>query len=184
MQLEKGNSMEKLNSLVAQVKNAADKLKGEIAAIDSRISEAQKELSSLVDSKLTKSEFMEFVTEDIRRKGLVFAGRLKQLVGERRTNFMRTEGAMKQPGASLLFPYLTGSYVIGQQVTDEAIYWYFPEIIRDRFETAIADLEWPEGTMPVEAKRTAIRMIEGRIEALNAERDTLADELIGAGLAG
>lgn len=181
---EKGNSMGKLESLIGQVKNAADKLKGEVYALDTLIQSAYSQRAMLTEEKVSKADFMSYIAEDIRRRGEDFKRKIARLANEGKKDFGTLENTMSNPVGRLPYPYLNGDFHYTVTMTDDAFYWFFPDVIVTRLSDAISDLDWPGDVMPVADRKEAIKKIDHEIETLTAARDDLANELVLAGLAG
>lgn len=175
--------MEKLSSLIGQVKKAADKLKGEIYALDVRIEEAFSQRARLTEGNVSKSDFMAYVAEDIRRRGEVFKRKLTASIKAGKKEFGTLDPLMSNPSGRMNYSYLSAEHYV-PNVPEEAFYWYFPEIIVERMSDAISGLPWPDDAMPVAERREVIKKLDQEISELTAERDTLANDLIRAGLAG
>lgn len=173
--------MEKLNSLLSQVKAAADTLKGGIAELDEQINAAHQRRAILTGETVTKADFLAYVEADIKAMGNMFAKKIQRHMAGKKTDFGSLETA-HQAGRGMNIPYLTLDRSLPTVMTEEAVYLYFGDQILSGFAKAIDGMEWDD-TMPADARRKELAKLDGKISSLKKERDELAQELINAGLA-
>lgn len=176
--------------LYAKLKTAAEGIKGEITAIDNRVAALQAEREVLTDAPVSKDDFMTYVREDIARRGQMYVHRIKGFAGRKARgnakldpSFSHLEQAF-QSNRLQAFPFMNGEDAFdGFNPTADAFYWYFGELIAERFSVAL-DLahDWPVGGVPVAERRKQIAAIDEELDSLTEKRDSLAAELINAGM--
>jgi len=176
--------------LFAKLKTAAVGIKAEIAEIDNRVSVLQAEREVLTDASVSKEDFMTYVREDIARRGQLYVHRIKGFAkGNARGNaklnpsFSHLEHAF-QNNRLQGFPFMNGEDAFdGFNPSADAFYWYFGDLIAERFCAAL-DLvhDWPTSSIPVEERRKQIAAIDDELDSLIEKRDSLAAELINAGM--
>lgn len=173
--------MSELKSLLAQMGKAANEVVGKIRALDAQIEQLNAKCSEISDAPLAKSDFMEFVREDIRRRGASYPTRLKIKWARdlRHLHFSVWERTF-QGGTDQMIPYLDGDVCNpGIFFKPDAFYWLFGDLIATRFEAAVDVLPWPTPGLPIAERRIEIEKFGKQIEALVSERDELAAELQG-----
>lgn len=173
--------MSEFKSLLAQMGKAANDVVGKIRALDAQIEQLNVKRGELSDAPLAKSDFMEYVREDIRRRASSFPTRLKIKWARdlRHLHFSVWERTF-QSGTDQMIPYLDGDVCNpGIHFKPDAFYWLFGDLIATRFEAAVDALPWPTPGLPIAERRIEIEKLEQQIEALESERDELASELQG-----
>jgi uncharacterized coiled-coil protein SlyX len=174
-----------INPLVAEVIAAANGVRSQIRALDDEVATLQKQRQDLIDPPISRADFMEYVREDISRQSKVFPAMLKTKFGNGRpfgNNFEKLERVYAGHGKGLqAFPYFNWSLDdLGFKLEPAAFYWYFTELIQERFELAIQDFDWPTESMPVAERRERIKKIDAQISDLTARRRVLQGQLMSA----
>lgn len=180
---------ENVSDLVGRIELAAQELKARISHLDTCIDEAFHRRDAILKSPMSKADFMAYVRADIRRLGEAHRSILVKMVGNSTLSYPNFDLASSRNQAQ--FSYLTGDSIEmaslpGQQpnMTREAFFWYFGDIIEQRFQDALSGMQWANDVMPVDQRRAVVAEIDGEIAAFRKERDELADQLIQAGIAG
>ena len=62
------------------------------------------------------------------------------------------------------------------------MYWIFGDLIEKRFSDALNQFDWPENGISIEERYKRIQEIDQELEQLNEKRDTLASDLMSAGV--
>lgn len=180
----KGNEVK---DLLSQLRSAAEVIKQQIHEADRKIEVLLVEREALCEARLTKEDFMAYIRNDIQRRAMTYAVRLKNAERKKRFTFgvsfsqlERNEKAFNtQP-----LPYLDGEdYSDGSSIHPGALYWIFGDQIEKRFSDALDQFDWPEGGLSLEERRARLEAIDQELETLNAERDNLANDLMSAGMA-
>lgn len=177
--------MTKLNDLLSQLSTAAHELKKQVVAIDCSIMECQKQRDTLTSSPVSKADFLEYIRADIRRKyqGSRFMNTLKQRLGSVSREFGALEQMDKRVGNQNI-SYLTIDASSTETVKDEAVFFYFEDVILGRIASLVDGEAWPESAVPVEERKTLIVDLDAQIVALRQDRKKLTDQLLAAGLQG
>ena len=175
--------MGKLDSLISQVRDAAKELKAKIAELDEQIAAAHHQRGLITAARVSKADFMAYIAEDIRRRGQSFARKIRYEAERGVHEYGRLEQIMRADNGSLSYPYLTGQFGIPVAITDDAMYWYFADLMVKRLADALDTLDWPEDAMPAVERKAALDKLDTEIKQLNQARDELASQLIEAGLA-
>lgn len=171
--------MSELAKLINQVNLAAETVVARIQEIDSQIAQLDDERAKLVAAPISKSDLMEYVREDIKRRAAFYPTllRMKWSRDGRHTNFPNHERVYSEGGIQAI-PYLDGEISNpGIIFRPDAFYWFFGDLIADGFERGIENLKWPEPGLPLKERRIKIQEIDTKIDALMEERDQLAGEL-------
>lgn len=170
-----------VNPLVAKVINAADAVRAQIQSLDDEINGLYEQRKSITERPVSKSDFMEYVREDIRRRSKVYPLLIKKKWGDKApfNNFEMLERKHRGHGAGLQnFPYLNWDLdLMDFKLEPAAFYWYFSEVIQERFELAIQDFKWPENAMPAAERRQRMEAIDAQISGLLSRRDALKAQL-------
>jgi hypothetical protein len=170
-----------VNPLVAQVRTAADAVRSQIQTLDDEIKGLHEQRRAITEPPVSKADFMEYVREDIRRRSKVYPMMIKKKWGNKQpfNNFERLERTNDGHGDGLQgFPYLNWD-LENMEFRQEpaAFYWYFAEVIKERFELAIQDFDWPTEAMPVAERRQRTEEIDTQISDLIGRRDGLKGQL-------
>ncbi|QLQ03232.1 MAG: hypothetical protein HZY77_10990 [Thiobacillus sp.] len=173
--------MSEIKSLLAQMGKAANEVVAKIRGLDEQIDALVTKRNEIADAPLAKSDLMEYVREDIKRRAESFPTRLKMKWARdgRHLNFINHERVLSGGGVQMI-PYLDGEVANpGIAFKPDAFFWMFGELIEKRFEDAINNLYWPDPGLPLADRRGALEKLNAEIDALQAERDELAEELQG-----
>jgi hypothetical protein len=173
-----------VNPLVAKVVTAADAVRSQIRALDDEIAGLQDQRRKITDAPVSKADFMEYVREDIRRRAKLFPRMLKIKWAERSqyNNFEKLERMFDGHARGLQpFPYISGDLEKeGVDLEPAGFYWYFGDLIEERFEQAIEGLDWPADAMSVSERRQRIEELDSRTKDLIERRDVLTAQLKSA----
>lgn len=173
--------MSEFKSLLAKVKKAADDVRSQIQALDVEIEAFDKQRSAINNAPVSKADFMAYLREDICRRSahLPHVLKTKWARDGQFSNFVRLERVYSNGGLQP-FPYINGEVpVTAVNLDPAAFYWYFGEMVAERFEQAIEGLDWPEDATPVDQRRQQIEEIDSNLEGLMSRRDALAADLLG-----
>lgn len=171
--------MSEIKTLIDQVSLAANKIIARIHELDSQITLLDDERGRIVSEPISKSDLMEYVREDIKRRREFYPTllRTKWAKDGRATNFPNHERIFEEGGVQAI-PYLDGEISNpGIVFRSDAFYWFFGDLIADGFERGIEKLKWPEPGLPLKERRKKIQEIDAQIDALQEEREGLAAEL-------
>jgi hypothetical protein len=170
-----------INPLVAQVVSAADAVRSQIRALDDEISGLQQQRRKITDAPVSKADFMEYVREDISRRAKLFPRMLKVKWADRMpfNNFEKLERMHDGHARGLQpFPYISGDLEKeGVDLEPSGFYWYFGDLIVERFEQAIEGLDWPADAIAVSERRQRIEELDSRTKDLIDRRDVLTAQL-------
>ena len=176
------NKPTEIQSLLTKVKQASDQLKSKIHALDDQVDTLSQRRSVLVHGPLSKADYLEVIRADVQLKARYFA---KSLSRHLQQGFQVGYPAAAQAGAvSLPFRYLDAGSNAGADMAEGAYYFYLEDLIVAGVERALSNRDWPADAVPIAERTKALQTIDGHIEALTAERDTFASELVACGLAG
>lgn len=176
--------MTKLNDLLSQLNTAAHELKKQVVAIDCKILECQKQRDTLTSASVSKADFLDYFKSDIHKKyeKSYFLNELKRNLKRVSHEFGALE--MGKNGGGMNIAYLTGDPVSRVPVTDDAVLFYFEDVILKGISSLLGSEEWPESAVPVEERKTLIVDLDAQIVALKRDRKKLTDQLLAAGLQG
>lgn len=171
--------MSEIKSLLSQISMAANEVVAKIQSLDAQIEELSGQRNEIVNAPLSKSDLMEYVREDVKRRAALYPSFLKTKWARQgqHLDFANHERVFKV-GSAQPIPYLDGEYAMpGIAFRPDAFYWIFGELIEKRFEAALGSLPWPAAGLPLADRRAAIESLDAQIDALTNERDGLAAEL-------
>lgn len=177
--------MSKLDELLNQITAAAKDLKQQVLAIDRQILTCQKQRDELTSAPVSKADFLDYLKSDMRRKyqNSYFLDTLKRRLSSMSREFGALENTDKN-GFSQQVAYLTGDAASAVIIKDEAIFFYFEDVILGRIASLLDGEAWPESAVPVEERKALIADLDKRIISLKQDRKKLTDQLIAAGLQG
>jgi hypothetical protein len=171
----------KLTSLISAFKRAAGEVFGEVSAIDKRIKENRRQREAFLAERVSKEDFIGYVSRTVELKGKPFEQRLQRMVGNMDLTLGRLEIAMKHAGGISL-PLLKGEAFFPEAITEDAVFYYFGEIVTQRIGDAVASLDWPKGVMPAAERLKMIERLDAEYAGLLEQRQALEAELKDAGI--
>lgn len=172
------NSKE-IKGLLSQVRQAAEGLKAKINALDDQIEALYAKRELILSAPLTKADYMAVIRADVQTKARRFRGDLVHHLGMGKINYP----ASKNTNVSgLPIRYLDGGQNVSAPMSESAYYFYFEDAIVSGVERALEGREWPVDASPAAERDTAKQAIDDQIEALNLEREGLADDLVSCGV--
>lgn len=170
-----------INPLVAKVIDAAGAVREEIRKLDGEIEALQVKRRSITEPPVSKDDFMDYVREDIKRRSKLFPISLQKKWANRSeiNVFDRMERMYSGAAGGLQpIPYLSGDLEkMDTGLEPAAFFWFFGEVIEERFAEAINDLPWPEDAMPVAERRARIKEIDAEIDKVSIRRNGLQVQL-------
>lgn len=177
--------MSKLDDLMNQLSAAAKDLKQQVVAIDRQILTCQKQRDTLTSAPVSKADFLNYLKADMRRKyeHSYFLDTLKRRLGSMSREFGALENIDKH-GGSQQVAYLTGDAASAVIIKDEAIFFYFEDVILGRISSLLDGESWSESAVPVEERKALIADLDKQIISLKQDRKKLTDQLVAAGLRG
>ena len=144
----------------------------------------------MLDSHVSRDEYAAYVKADIAKRGELFVHRIKGFArhnarGSARldTSFVALEKALNSSRLQGI-PFMNGEDCFdGFNPTPEAFYWYFGDLIAERFMAALDMVhDWSEGGLPIADRRKRIAEIDQEIETLIERRDGLIGQLNSVGI--
>lgn len=173
------NSKE-IKSLLSQVKQAAEALKAKINALDDQIEALYAKREVILSGPLSKADYMAVIRADVQTKARRFRGDLvRHLDMGAKVNYPASKNANV---SGLPIRYLDGGQNVPELMSESAYYFYFKDAIVNGVERALEGREWPVDAVPLAERDTTKKSIDGQIEALNLEREGLADDLVSCGV--
>lgn len=172
-----------VKGLLAKLRAAADGIKAQIHEADAQIVTLTTERATLTDAPVSREDFMDYVRDDIQRRAASYPNSIARWKRKTFVNnfagFERTHGG----GRNQAFPYLHGEDPHdGNIIETAALYWYFGDLIAERFGAALDAIAWPDESVSVAARRIRIAEIDARLDEITARRDELAAELVSTGM--
>jgi hypothetical protein len=158
--------------------------------LDDEISTLNQERQGLLDAPVSRDEYATYVKADIAKRGELFARRINGFASHKgrgsariNTSFIALERALNGSGLQNI-PFMNGEDCFdGFNPTPEAFYWYFGDLIADRFMAALdAVHDWPKGGVPLVDRRNRIAELDQAIEKLVDRRDELVSQLNSVGI--
>lgn len=168
-----------IRGLLGQVKEAADKIKARIEALDSQIEALYAKRSGLLSAPLSKDDYLATIRLDIQSKSRMFLVYLKRMLENGRQVTFPNMKVAASTGLSIR--YLDAGNGIGE-ITEGGFYYYFEDAIVTGVERALEDAEWPVDAVPAADRQTALSDLDQKISALTVERDTLVNDLVSCGV--
>lgn len=166
-----------IQGLMSQVKQAAVKLKTRIQELDSEIEALYAQRSTIVSAPLSKVDYMAAIRADIQAKAKSYAAKLcRHLEVGAKVDY---PGVERAGGFPIL--YMDAGTVRGNMLED-AYFFYFEDALVSGVERALDGKQWPHSSVSVVERRKSLEGIAAQIDALTAERDALAGELVSCGL--
>jgi hypothetical protein len=171
--------MSDFKALVAEMKKSAADVRSKIKALDVEIEALNEERRAINAAPVSKADFMEYLRSDIQRR----AARMPLLLAQNLTrsgesrNFENLERIDSRAGKQDI-PYINGDSPVDHvTLGDPAFFWYFGDLIAERFEQVVDGLSWPADAMPVTQRRQRIKEIDSKIGSLTAQRNMLEMDL-------
>lgn len=168
-------------ALVAKVKKSAEEVRSKIQTLDAEIAALNETRKAINDAPVSKSDYMEYLRADIAR----MAARMPLVIKEkwaRDGSFQKYEmlERIHSRSGSLPIPYINGeTHGTSVELGPSAFYWYFGDLIAERFDRVLDEVEWPQDAMPVADRRKRIAEIDSKIDELSRRRNMLESNLRG-----
>lgn len=166
----------KLSDLLKQVNTAAQEVIAEINKYDERISALHEQRQSIGQAQVSRTDFIDYVGKMVDARAGFFSGHIDRALAKVDTSFFALE-KLASP-INFLTPYLSGSGVI----QEDACYWYLKPAIMTRVSEIADSMDFTDGALPIEIRRSMIAEIDAEITKLRAERADLASQLKKSGL--
>lgn len=174
--------MADLIELAKKLKSEVGKITAELATIDAKIADAQARKDELNGAPVSKADYLGYVRESIRRRGERAAENARRY---HRDHGIKTYGALERQMAGnregLLLPVLNWTHPTAE-FSEQAIYFYFGDLIVDRLSEALDHENWPADAVPVEERARLIECIEAEIQELQESRQPFLKQLADAGI--
>jgi hypothetical protein len=169
-----------IRSLLGQVKQAAEKLKGKINGLDDQIEALYARRNVLLSGALSKVDYLATIRADVQAKARFFRMRmLKHLHEGDKINYP----SMARAAEGLLpLRYLDAGQNMAVPMPEEAFYFYFEDAILAGMDRLLEGHTWPTDSIPASDRGKALKEINAQIAALTKERDTMADDLVSCGV--
>lgn len=174
------NKPTEIQSLLGQVRQAADKLKTRIHALDEQIEALFSQRSAIVSGPLSKADYLAAIRADIQAKARPFAVKLRRHLDK--VQAVAYPAVAQASAGGLSLRYLDAGLTVYEGVPEDGYYFYFEDAIVAGVERALEGRQWPDHAAPSAERKQALAGIAAQIDALTAERDALAGELISCGL--
>lgn len=182
--------MSELSNILTKLKTVAESVKGEIQALDEQIGTLNQERQALVDAPVSRDEYAAYVKADVARRGELFLNRMRMFAkGKGRGNAkfdpcFATLERVYEGGRLQNLPFMNGEDSFdGFNPSPEAFYWYFGDLIAERFMAALDAVHtWPQAGIPLADRRRRIAEIDQVIDDLVTQRDELASQLMSVGI--
>lgn len=175
--------MSELNKALSQLRQAAGQLTQEVAGLDRRIADLHAKRDALTSAPVTRADFLEYIRADLRKRTRQFSYRLSTGLENVNKSFSSLERTKDDPAQLIRLPYLAEPH-LPVDVTEAAMFFYFEDAIIAGISRQIDAMPWSENAQSVNGRSEAVAKLDAQIAALEKERDALANELVGAGLAG
>lgn len=166
-------------ALVAKVKKSADDVRSKIQSLDAEIAALNEARKAIDDAPVSKNDYMEYLRADIAR----MAARMPQAIKEKwaRDGDFRKYGMLERihsRSGSQPIPYINGeTHGTSVELGPSAFYWYFGDLIAERFDQVLEEVDWPQDAMPVVDRRKRVAEIDSKIDELSRRRSILESNL-------
>lgn len=175
--------MAELKNIVSQLKNAAKVLLGQVADIDAQITELNARRDALTGGVVSKEDFLNYARAHFQRKGAVFERGILNAIEGRPRDYASLERSLDRGDSFLALQFLTASNV-PVEITENAIFFYFEDILIERLGKALDKLQWPEDAIPAALRHEMLLDIEQDTDTLQRQRADLVASLDEAGITG
>lgn len=170
-----------LEKAMRQMRDTAIRVKDEIAALDVKLAELTADRANVLSGNLHKEDALALIREDIRRKGDGFKDRMvREVLNGRQGPYIwdiSTARHLDKHG-HIGVPFL-GEPRAGGSCSQEALYFYFPDLIEAGFLKMIDGFKWDENAVRLDERRGRVKAIEKEIAELQGQRNVLAEQLAG-----
>jgi hypothetical protein len=177
--------MNDLDAAIGQLNSISAGLRGKIEAIDIEINSTRARINELQDMPISKADYMAYVEADIDKLGEKYASEMLKLIrtehGQANVSMGVMETISKRAGG--IMPYLTAGVPM-TDITREAAYWLFGEQIKTRLSDVFDRIEWRADSVPVIERQREIKTLRESLKELELQRNSIAEQLIRAGVQG
>lgn len=174
-----------IQELLVQLGTAREKLTWELRRIDMEYSTLCAQRSKITSGAVSLDEYVAMLKQSFALRG----GRQEGFIVAAIKSAGCAYGQLMATMANHPRDGLGGSMWLSLPtlptiISEEAMYFYFGDIMAERIGRAVAHLPWDEKSMPDELRKTTLAEIDESLSRLQLTRDALAAKLIDAGLRG
>lgn len=174
--------MSELNNVATQLKSLAKSLLGEVADIDKKIELLHNKRHAITSGHVSKEDYLFYVRAHLKIRSDQFKGQLIRDIEKKTSrNFGTLERQYENKDTFVGMTFLT-SYPSPFDISENAIYFYFGELIIERIKDALDVMDWPDGIMPIDARRKELITIEASVAELIKKRDEIVKSLDDVGI--
>jgi len=173
--------MTNISNIAQQLKAAASKLLGEIKTIDDELDALNQQRDVITSGHVSKEDFLNYLSLHFKIKAATFQSRLlREMEPKVKYDFGSLERGYVTNSSFLGIYFLTGGFA-PVPITEEAIYFYFGDILLEKIGEALDD-KFDGEAMPVHECRKAIQDIEKTERELLQRRSELVKTIDEAGI--
>ncbi len=174
--------MTKLSEMAKQLKEAAHELLAELNSIDAQIEVLHKQRDAVTSGHVSKADYLRYLATHFEIKGARFkTSLLREIEAKGTFDFGNLERGLLNKNGFIGLNFLT-VYSVPVPITDDALYFYFNDVLIDKISQALDAHAWPNDAMPAEACREALLSIEQAIKELEQSRNALVKSIDDAGI--
>jgi len=170
-----------LSEALRQLASSRDVLLSEVHKLDAEIEEKRKARHEVMSGSVSATDFAAFLRADIKRRGAPHGRHLGRSIAGAAKDY-GTRKRIAEGGGKVISELLVSNHspVV---ITEEAVYFYFGDLIADRIVSLIENDPWPSGGVPCAERAKLVASLDADIDKLSRERDALAGQLVDAGMA-
>ncbi len=174
-------SNKQLTDAFNQLSLARDSIRKEIGVLDGQLAKLRANRDALTSEAVSKADFLELLRADLARRGEHWARVLRKGVADCRKDYAFVNQA-DSLGVKLLGGLLANDFT-PIVISEEAIFFYFGDLIVDRIGALIEHEPWPAATTTYAERLDLVAGIDREIEKISGEREDLVAQLRAAGVA-
>ncbi|MCM2306221.1 MAG: hypothetical protein NDI91_01980 [Sulfuritalea sp.] len=168
-----------LEDAIRQMRETAQRVTEKIAGLDARLATLTTERAKMRSGKLRKEDALALVREDIRRKGEKFkADMVSGVLNNPRSPYVWDTAKQQELNTyGHIGINFLGTPDVGGRVPQGALYFYFADQIEAGFTKLLDGIAFSDRAPSLEERRARCEAIEREMAELQAQRNTLAEQL-------
>jgi len=166
----------KLTNLISALKRASGEVITEVSALDKWMQENRRRREAFLAERVCKEDFVSYIRRTMELKGKPFEQKLQRMVAGQDLTLGRLELAVNFSGGVGL-PFLTGDAYIPTPIEEDAVFYYFGDLITQRIADAVDSLDWPKGVMPAAERLKLIDKLDAEYADLMGQRLAIEDQV-------
>ncbi|NOT67152.1 MAG: hypothetical protein HOP04_02275 [Methylophilaceae bacterium] len=172
--------MSELIKQVSALKTAAREILGQIEDIDAQRTALDQQRDTITSANVSKADFLGYLRAYMKFKAKRFRQHTLDLLQPQRSFGRLEAGKGSEAGFASMRRFFTGDSS-AMYISDEAVFFYFEDVIIARLSEELEALDWENDALPVALRLEHLRTIEQAKTELDLQRAELVSVMREAG---